>query len=271
MTLEAEYVNKSVYSGDGATQTFDIDFSFRRKSEIVVQVLESDIWVRQTEGTDYEIQGNTVVFLATGEPASGTDNVEIWRVSSASAADIVPSDVTARVIAPGKPWDQARIETTQRAPDPLSTQLGGEAKSLIGWEYLMLQSVQSVTTGTAWTKIDGLSTQTVGITFPYPVEFGDVGVVSYHNDSSSPPTTWNVQLRVDRGSGDVILANGTLNWNAAVLTEEATIVTWTPVATGETVLHAEPGEIVSIKASGAQISSPTINFMFAYRLRRPAA
>lgn len=72
------FLAKVFYSGDGATDDFTITFDFQENVDVVVTVGG----VLQVEDTNYSISGTTLTFSAGSIPASGTDNIEIKRVTT---------------------------------------------------------------------------------------------------------------------------------------------------------------------------------------------
>jgi len=72
---------EKTYNGDGSDTTFDITFPYLTHADIGVSVGG----VTKTVGTDYTISGNTVTFGTA--PASGTDNVKLYRNTNIDTAE----------------------------------------------------------------------------------------------------------------------------------------------------------------------------------------
>jgi len=72
---------EKTYNGDGSDKTFDITFPYLTHADIGVSVGG----VTKTVDTDYTISGNTVTFGTA--PASGTDNVKLYRNTNIDTAE----------------------------------------------------------------------------------------------------------------------------------------------------------------------------------------
>jgi len=72
---------EKTYNGDGSDTTFDITFPYLTHADIGVSVGG----VTKTVGTDYTISGDTVTFGTA--PASGTDNVKLYRNTNIDTAE----------------------------------------------------------------------------------------------------------------------------------------------------------------------------------------
>lgn len=70
----------TLYDGNGSTDTFTIGYSYLDESDVVVKVGG----VTQTQVTHYTFSGDTLSIVFVTPPPSGTDNVSIQRVTSAT-------------------------------------------------------------------------------------------------------------------------------------------------------------------------------------------
>ena len=70
-------------TGNQAT-TFDFTFPYLKKADVVVKVYESGAWATKTETTHYTFPTVTSIQFVSGQvPASGTNNIHIYRDTSA--------------------------------------------------------------------------------------------------------------------------------------------------------------------------------------------
>lgn len=243
---DTDYWSKSTQDGDGSTTTFDIPFSRHRWSNLIVQVYDSTghKWDIQEEGTDYELgDGNTIEFLTGAIPASGTDNIEIWR----ETPRVDPGECLG-AMRPNAPTTSLTVphSVVQEVEDQLTTNHR---------EYYFLDSGATVTAVNL--THGGVPVVSVHETLTEPMLFEKVGMTFLHNDGSAP-SDWILKFFIVASSGGTPYeaARMTIDFSpATALVNYATVQSWKDPSSGATKKVAvEPGQMFYFTFAGSAVN-----------------
>lgn len=228
-------------SGDGSTKRFSIgDLDYRDVRDLKVLVKESGSWVFKTRGTHYVVDQieKEIVFNSGQEPASGTNNVEVWVQT--------PRDLS-----------EYGTEDERHPPAYIVKELEGQILPY-PWAF---NSVGSNAATSAHFRLGQTNLSACPFPVPFDVTCKQVAVCTTHEDSSSPPESWTVSIYVN-GSGSP-KATFVAALAAASSTPKVTVGSWS------STFDLDAGDYFRLAWAGSAVDFPLASLLMLYRLRTP--
>jgi hypothetical protein len=254
------FTSLKTYSGDGATDEFDVPFPANTPDDYTVSVYNTstNLWEIQELDVDYWVPtgGRSIVFFTSSVPATADDNVEIRRHSR---RDVYPTVKLGR--------DHRIHPEALSAPTFLAQEIEDQQVDGV-FQFYGRNWVNAITTCPIYHHYT-MSTSTIHMPVHEPLTFTRVSCVSWHTDTSPPSDWWfGFVMRIAAGStqytrGIFQLDLGT-NGRSEV-THGQWVETTSPF--NPVSIDVDPGQMFYVQLTGSALDKIHLNLTLGYRRR----